>query len=74
MKPEPPEYIDEPVTGPPSQDNPKSPEPTPEPPVERQLQDVGMPLDNIEDAKWLPPDDPRRIEIEEWVASQDKEN
>jgi hypothetical protein len=63
-------YIDEPIKGPSPEDNPESPEPTPEPPVENQLQDKYQPLDNIEDVQWLAEDDPRRIEVEKWKASE----
>lgn len=68
-----PEYIDEPVDGFPD-NNPTSPPPQPEAPVEEQTHTELMPLDDIEDAKWLDEDDPRRKAAERWQAEQKKES
>jgi len=56
--------IEEPITGPLPPDQPPKPVPAPEP---ADTSDPHItPLDDIEDAKWLAEDDPRRKAVEEF--------
>lgn len=70
MMKDPPEYIDEPVDGADPDNDPSAPPPQDEAPVEEQTHTELMPLDDIEDVKWLAEDDSRRAEVEKWAKGQ----